>query len=151
MATETQRAGHLVVLVLVVDKDPYDLDALGSGLRAPDLTVATATDGPQALAVARADLPDVVVTASSLGQMGGFALSRELKTLAAAGALPEPKILILLERDHDAWLAAWSRCDAWRTKPIAPQDVEQLIRELVPGDQSGFGFDEADPVESAPA
>jgi CheY-like chemotaxis protein len=116
--------------VLVADKDPYDVEALRTALQAPDLEVLSATDGAQALSLAREHVPDVVVAASSLGQMGGLALSRDLKTMAEAGTIPEPKILVLLERDADAWLANWSRCDLYRSKPIDPVEVERIVREL---------------------
>lgn len=118
------------MLVLVADKDPYGLEAATSALRAPDVDVLTAMDGAEAMGIARDQLPEVVVVASSLGQMGGFALSRDLKTLAGAGAIPEPRILVLLERDADSWLAAWSGCDAWRTKPVESGELDRLVREL---------------------
>jgi CheY-like chemotaxis protein len=83
------------------------------------------------MTLARERSPDAVVVASSLGQMGGFAVSRELKTLAETGQVPEPKVVVLLEREADAWLAAWSRCDAWLTKPVDPNEVAYLVQELV--------------------
>lgn len=116
--------------VLVADKDPYELDAFRAALEAPDLEVLTARDGEQTVEVALQELPDVLVLAASLGQMGGFAVCRDLKTLAGQGAIPEPKIIVLIEREADAWIAGWSLCDAWRTKPVEPADVDRLVREL---------------------
>lgn len=116
--------------VIVADKDPYDLEAYKAVLEAPDIRVTTTTDGRELMRLARELLPDVVVVASSLGQMGGFAASRDLKTLATAGVIPEPKVLVLLERACDEWLARWSRCDAWRSKPIPSGEVAELVGEL---------------------
>lgn len=116
--------------VIVADKDPYDLDAYRSALVAPDVRVATATDGRELMRLAREQLPDIIVVASSLGSMGGFAISRDLKTLAAEGVIPDPKILVLLERGCDDWLARWSRCDRWLSKPVEPGDVGEAVREL---------------------
>lgn len=116
--------------VIVADKDPYDVDTYKASLEAPDVRVATATDGEDLMRLAREQLPDVIVVASSLGSMGGFAISRDLKTLATAGVIPEPKILVLLERDCDEWLARWSRCDRWLTKPVDSGELEGVVREL---------------------
>ena len=60
--------------------------------------------------------------------MGGFGVSRELKMLARRRAtIGEPKIIVLLEREADAWIANWSRCDAWLVKPVDPAEVDRLI------------------------
>lgn len=123
--------------VIVADKDPYDLDAYRTGLEAPDVKVVTAKDGHDLGRLALEHLPDVIVVASSLGSMGGFAATRHLKTMAAAGEIPDPKILVLLEREADEWLAKWSRCDAHRTKPVDPGELDRLVRSLaVPRDPS---------------
>ena len=61
--------------------------------------------------------------------MVGFAVSRELKTLADQGKIVEPWVVVLIEREADAWVAGWSRCDAWLVKPVDPLDVANLVRE----------------------
>jgi DNA-binding response OmpR family regulator len=116
--------------VLVADKDPYDLEAYASAIEAPDVEVFTARDGDETIRLAHEHTPDVIVGNASLGRMGAFAISRDLKTMAGLGELPEPKIFVLLEREADAWLAAKSLCDLWRTKPIEPAEVERIVREL---------------------
>lgn len=118
------------MLVLIADKDPYDLQAMRAALQAPDVTVVEARDGKEVLRLASEHLPDVVVVAASLGQMGGFAVSRELKTMADNGELPEPKVIVLLERDADAWLASWSLCTAYRTKPVVLEEFDSLVRSI---------------------
>ena len=117
------------MLVVVADKDPYVLDAARSALAGADSDVLTASDGPETVRLVRENLPDVVVVASSLGHMGGFALARDLKTFARAGEFPEPKIVVLLERQADTWLAAWSGCDTWATKPVEVGELRRMVRE----------------------
>lgn len=104
---------------------------LRSGLEAADCEVVTATDGPVVVNLAGSRSPDAVVVGASLGQMGGFAVSRQLKTLADIGEIREPKVVVLLEREADAWLAGWSRCDAWLTKPVDVGELDAILRELV--------------------
>lgn len=120
------------MLILLADKDPYDLQALQAGLAAPDREIVIVSDGESLVRLAEERSPDVVVVGSSLGQMGGLAVSRELKMLADTGAIVAPKILVILERGADSWIAEWSRCDAYLTKPVDPADVDNAVRGLLP-------------------
>lgn len=119
------------MLVVIAEKDPHELGALASAFESPDCEVVTCYDGRVAMSLARERSPDAVVVASSLGSMGGFAASREIKTSAEAGEHREPKVVVLLEREADAWLAGWSRCDAWLVKPVDPLDVADLVQQLL--------------------
>jgi len=119
------------VLIALADKDPYDLQALQAGLLAPDREVLIVADGENIVTLAESRHIDVVVVGSSLGHMGGFAVSRELKMLAEVGVLVAPKVVILLERAADIWLANWSRCDAHVVKPVDVAALDTLIDELV--------------------
>ncbi len=119
------------MLVVIAEKDPYDLEALRAAFEAPDCEVLAAFDGKVALTLARERQPDAVVVAASLTQMGGFAVSREVKTSVDLGEIREPKVVVLLEREADVWLAGWSRCDGWLVKPVDPVDVAELVSSLV--------------------
>jgi DNA-binding response OmpR family regulator len=119
------------LIVVVAEKDPIELNALRGALEAPDCEVLTATDGAVVVKLAEQHEPHAVVVAASLGRMGGFAVSRELKTMAEQERIREPWVVVLIEREADAWLAGWSRCDAWLVKPADPVDVADLVREKV--------------------
>ena len=118
------------MLLVVADKDPYDLQALQAALVGPDREVLIVGDGENIITLATVRSPDVVVVGSSLGQMGGFAVCRELKMLADTEDIREPKVIVLLEREADVWLAKWARCDGWLVKPVDPADVDELVRQL---------------------
>ena len=119
------------MIVVVADKDPNELAGLRGSLQGPTDEVYSATDGPVALRLAVQHEPHAVVVGASLGRMGGFAVSRELKTLGEQGKIRQPWVVVLLEREADAWLAGWSRCDAWLVKPADPVDVANLVRDKV--------------------
>jgi DNA-binding response OmpR family regulator len=119
------------VLVIIAEKDPHELEALRAAFEAPDCDVLAAFDGKVALALTREQSPAAVVLTSSLGQMGGLAVSREIKTSVDLGEIAEPRVVVLLEREADVWLAGWSRCDAWLVKPVDPTDVADLVRQLL--------------------
>jgi DNA-binding response OmpR family regulator len=118
------------VLVVVADKDPYDLQALQAGLTAPDREVLVVEDGENVVTLATARHVDVAVVGASLGAMGGFAVSRDLKMHGDVGAIVAPKVIIMIERQADSWLAAWSRCDAYVVKPVDIVQLENLVSEL---------------------
>ena len=120
------------MLVVLADKDPYDLQALQAVLSAPGREVLILADGENIITLAESRSPDVVVVGSSLGQMGGLAVSRELKMYSRAGRFKEPKVIVLLERSADSWITGWSQCDAYLVKPCDPEAVEDLVEELAP-------------------
>jgi DNA-binding response OmpR family regulator len=120
------------VLLVLADKDPHELEVLRAGLDAPGREVIVLVDGENIITLARSRSPDVVVVAASLGHMGGFAVSYKLKNMADNGEIREPKTVVLLERDADSWLANWSRCDAYLTKPVDPAEIDAIVTELSP-------------------
>ncbi len=118
------------MLLVIADKDPHELEVLRAGLTGPDREIIAFIDGDHIITLARSRSPDVVVVASSLGHQGGFAVSYELKRMADNGEITEPKIVVLIEREADSWLANWSRCDAFLTKPVDPAEVDAIVTEL---------------------
>ncbi len=119
------------MLLVIADKDPYDIATLRGGLSAPDREIVEVDDGENVVTLAHGRSPDVVIVAASIGQMGGFAVSYELKTMADEGKIKDPKVIVLLERSADSWLAGWSRCDAWRVKPVDVAELDEIIADLV--------------------
>ena len=136
-ATAARRSGeggaarNALLIVVVAEKDPIELTALRGALESPDSEVFSATDGQVVVKLTSQHEPHAVVVSSSLGRMGGYAVAREVKTMADQGKIREPWVVVLIEREADAWVAGWSRCDAWMVKPVDPVDVANLVREKV--------------------
>jgi two-component system nitrate/nitrite response regulator NarL len=118
------------VLIVVADKDPYDLQALEAGLSAPDREVLIVADGENVVTLAMSRHVDVAIVGASLGHMGGFAVSRELKMHADTGTIVAPKVVVMIEREADIWLANWARADAYLVKPVDIEALVTLIGEL---------------------
>jgi DNA-binding response OmpR family regulator len=119
------------VLIVLADKDPYDLQALQAGLVTPDREVLIVADGENITTVALERSPDVIVVGSSLGKMGGLAVCRDLKQQADQGRIREPKIIIILEREADSWIAKTVRADAFLVKPIDVAELDALVEQVV--------------------
>jgi CheY-like chemotaxis protein len=83
-----------------------------------------ATDGVRGMALAWREHPDVVVADEITSRAGAFAVARDLK-----GSIPpfEGRVVILLDRPQDAWLARWSGADAWFTKPVNPFELAETV------------------------
>src|SRR5690349_13204118 len=79
--------------------------------------VATARDGLAGMRMAWRDLPEVVIADQISSRAGGFALARDL---TCADPRYPGRVVVLLDRSQDEWLARWSGADAWFVKPVDP-------------------------------
>ncbi len=62
--------------------------------------------------------PDLVILDMQIGNMGGVACAIELRLEAEAGRLPEQRIILLLDRDADRFLAKRAAADEELVKPV---------------------------------
>jgi len=88
-------------------------------------------NGNDALALAEARHPDMIVVEVGVTPYGGFGLTRDIK------ALPEVScpVIVILERVQDEWLARWSGADALVNRPIDPFALAQVATKLLGRDQ----------------
>src|SRR5439155_14170346 len=83
-----------------------------------------AKDGLVGMRMAWRHNPDVVVADEITSRAGAFALAKDLK----GSEPPHPaRIVILLDRAQDEWLAAWSEADAWFVKPVNPFQLADVL------------------------
>jgi DNA-binding response OmpR family regulator len=87
-----------------------------------------AVDGLEGIALAWRYLPDVVVADEIASRAGAFAVARELK--GAAPPFPG-RVVIVLDRPQDEWLASWSGADAWFVKPLNPFEMADTVGRFV--------------------
>jgi DNA-binding NarL/FixJ family response regulator len=120
------------VRVLLVSADPAVRETMALAVRGvrrklgsgQDLEFIESADGVSGIARAWRDRPDVVVADEIASRAGAFALAKDL-----TGAVPpfEGRIVILLDRSQDRWLARWSGADAWFTKPVNPFELADTV------------------------
>ncbi len=78
--------------------------------------------------------PDLVVLDLQIGNMGGVAASLDLRMEAEAGRVPETRILMLLDRDADEWIARQAKADAQLVKPVTSLSLRRAAKALLEPD-----------------
>ena len=122
--------------VLLISADPrvreWTALALRSATRRSGQAMETleAATGRAGIALAWRHRPDVVVADEITSGAGAFAVAMDLK-----GADPpfEGKVIALLDRPQDTWLARWSGADAWFVKPINPFELGKRVEGFLDG------------------
>ncbi len=124
-----------MIKILLVADDPGFRDRLGLALERLELTgeevsFLEAANGNDALVLAEAELPDLVVTDVSVSPYGGLGLTRDLK------ANPETAcpVILILDRFQDEWLGRWSGADALVNRPVDPFALAEVARRLLEED-----------------
>lgn len=114
--------------VLVVSEDArargWVRTALGS-----DWEFVEAANGLDAARRAASEPPQLVIADETTEPFGAFGLARELTMGPQA-----PRIIVLLEREQDTWLAKWSGADRWFVRPVDPFALAEAARSLVAED-----------------
>ena len=108
-----------------------ELDAMLAG---PDILVEETTSGPETIErVKRGDV-DLVVVDLQIANMGGMAITMELRNLESYGAADSGAVLMLLDRRPDVFLARRAGADGFVVKPLDPQRVRAAVRALLRGE-----------------
>lgn len=93
----------------------------------PGIVLQEETDPHRAVEVAIEFMPDVVVVDLQVNGMGGMAVTRLLRGAALAGDIPSPRIVLLLDREADRFIAHRAGADAWVVKPFTPQQFRTVV------------------------
>lgn len=117
-------------MILVVDDDREILNAMKAALEETGATVTTALDGDQAIIMAEASHPDLVVLDAMLPKRSGFLVMDRLKTSDAAGKPPVIMITGNAGKRHQAW--AESRgVDGYLSKPFRMERLLESAEKLL--------------------
>ncbi len=112
--------------ILVVEDNEMNRDMLSRRLTRQGYGVIVACDGEEGLAMARTELPDLIIMDLSLPRVDGWEVTRRLKAEETTRDIP---IIALtahaMSTDRDKALAAG--CNDFDTKPV---DFERLIAKV---------------------
>ncbi|HEX2252179.1 MAG TPA: response regulator [Thermoanaerobaculia bacterium] len=114
-------------LVLVVDDVEDSRSMVRDFLAFRGFEVAVAEDGEEAVAQARALLPDLILMDVWLPKLDGLSATRQLKAGGDTGHIPIIALTAHAVQDAQSE-AVDAGCDAVITKPFFPDDLEKQVR-----------------------
>ena len=115
--------------ILVAADAQWVRDQVRSAFVGPGQEVVEVTRGQDVRdAFARLE-PDLVVLDLQIGNMGGVAVAIDLRLEESGGRLPRARILLLLDRRDDAFIARRADVDLTLVKPV---DAGVLRRAAAP-------------------
>jgi two-component system, OmpR family, response regulator len=113
--------------VLAVTDDRHLREELGYGF-AQNVRIASSVDARDALRSMQAEVPSVVVVDLQTGSSGAISLLREMQQHPALASIP---VLVLLERNQDAWLVESFGATAHLTKPVETGELVDMVTTLL--------------------
>jgi CheY-like chemotaxis protein len=119
--------------ILLAEDDRFLRKAAETALKRRGFTVIPAVDGEEALRLARAEVPDLVLLDMIMPKMQGFEVLRSLKGDPATAAIP---VLILsnLGQDSDVQQALGAGAAGYFVKAnLSLQDLVKRVDDLVGG------------------
>ena len=116
--------------ILVVDDSKTALFMVTTILKKEPYELITAQDGQQAVEVAAAQQPDLILMDVIMPRMTGFEACRELKQREDTKAIP---VILVTTRGEEANVETGfeSGCNDYVTKPINAQELLAKVRDLV--------------------
>ena len=113
--------------ILIVDDEPQIVEICRDYLKAAGYETVTASNGSQALALARREKPDLIVLDLMMPEMDGLDVTREIRR---ASDVP---IIMLTARveETDKLIGLELGADDYITKPFSPRELVARIRVVL--------------------
>src|SRR4029453_10302041 len=113
--------------ILVAADGSWIRDQVRHALAGRDLEVIEVTRGEDVRSAVNEKHPDLVVLDMQIGNMGGGAVAIDLHLESSAGRLPEVPVLLLLDREHDRFLAKRAFIDGELGQPVDPGTLRRTV------------------------
>jgi two-component system cell cycle response regulator DivK len=116
--------------ILIVEDDPRSLKMIRMTLRPYGYSLLEATDGEEALKVARSDKPDLIIMDLRLPKVSGLEVTRQLRQMSDLNHISIIAITAYaMKGDKEKAISAG--CDAYVAKPINTRELPRLITEML--------------------
>lgn len=120
--------------ILVASDGEWLRDQVKSVLGGGDTKVRSVSSGRRVLPAIRRRVPDLVILDFQIGSMGGVAVCLELRLEESAHRLEHVKVLMLLDRRADVFLARRSGAEGWVIRPLDPIRLRRATQAVLAGD-----------------
>jgi len=116
--------------VLVVEDDQDLVELLDFNLRSAGFSTSTASNGVEALQMARSVLPDLILLDLMLPELDGFAVCEILRREPATASVP---IIILTAMSSELARFTGLECGAndYITKPFSPKQLVSRVGQML--------------------
>lgn len=132
-------------VLLATDAD-WIHDEVDAALSGDDIEVLRVHQGTEVLPAVQSLDPDLVLLDLQIGNMGGMAACMSLRLEESVDKLPHVPVLMLLDRDVDAFLAKRSEADGWIVKPLDAFRLRRAATSLLSGERYTEGMDQPAPA-----
>ena len=124
------KISHMSKVLLATDSDETAEETFAA-LSSSETIVSRVTRGEDVRSVAAELEPDLVILDLQIGNMGGVAASLDLRHEITAGRLKPLKIILLLDREADTWIATEAKADSELVKPLNALRLRKLAKSLL--------------------
>jgi len=128
--------------ILVAAEAKWVRDQVRSAFVGPGQEVVEVTRGQDVRAQVYELEPDLVVLDLQIGNMGGVAVALDLRLEESGGRLPHARILLLLDRRDDAFIARRADVDLTLVKPVDAGVLRRAAAPLLAAAAAERGTDE---------
>lgn len=128
-----QRLGYhraVTHVLLATDSDSV-FDTVDAALGGVVSEVSRVRAGVEVLDAVREHEPAVVICDLQIGNMGGMATCLDLRMEAEMGRVVGTRVLMLLDREADVYLAKQAGADGWVVKPLEAVGVRRAVEAVL--------------------
>jgi DNA-binding response OmpR family regulator len=140
-----------VTEILVASDAEWVRDQLRSVLATSDTKIRVVSTGARVRAAVRRRPPDLVIVDLQIGNMGGMAVCLDLRLEESAGRLGHVKVIMLLDRRADVFLARRSGAEGWIIRPLDPIRLRRATQKVLDGENYYDESYKPNPVRVAPS
>jgi two-component system cell cycle response regulator DivK len=116
--------------ILIVEDNPQNMRLVEMALSAESYFLLEATNGEEALEIAKKERPDLIIMDVQLPKMSGLEVTRKLKGIPEFSRTPIIAITAYaMKGDKEKALDAG--CNAYLSKPIRARDLPDLIAKML--------------------
>lgn len=137
--------------VVVASDARWVRDQVKAALVSPGFEVIEVARGQDVRRVVDEIDPDLVIVDLQIANMGGMAVTIDLRLEESGGRLPHMPVLLLLDREADKFLARSSQADAVLVKPFDPGTLRRVVKNLIAAEETRRAAEEVPEPESAEA